>query len=70
MSLWSFWSKKEKDPICGMNVDPEKAAASSDYMGQTYYFCALGCRDVFAKDPGPYMKGSQKAMGSANMGHH
>ncbi|HEY1267049.1 MAG TPA: YHS domain-containing protein, partial [Candidatus Binatia bacterium] len=29
-----------KDPVCGMNVEESKAAATSSYKGQTYYFCA------------------------------
>jgi len=30
------------DPVCGMEVDPEHAAASAVYRGKTYYFCAGG----------------------------
>lgn len=36
-----------KDPICGMQVDPHKAAGQSDYQGQTYYFCSPGCKRKF-----------------------
>lgn len=38
------------DPICGMIVDPATAAATSAYRGQTYYFCAVGCRVAFDHD--------------------
>ncbi|WP_367079317.1 YHS domain-containing protein, partial [Luteitalea sp.] len=31
-----------KDPVCGMTVEPAKAAATSEYQGQTYYFCSAG----------------------------
>lgn len=34
-----------------MIVSPETAAATIDHNGQTYYFCATGCRDKFAADP-------------------
>jgi YHS domain-containing protein len=27
-----------------MQVDPAKAAGSSEYNGKTYYFCANGCK--------------------------
>ena len=37
----------EKDPVCGMQVDPQKAAGTSEYQGKTYYFCAPGCRKAF-----------------------
>jgi Cu+-exporting ATPase len=39
------------DPVCGMQVDPATAAGSSEYQGQTYYFCSLGCKRQFDKDP-------------------
>jgi YHS domain-containing protein len=39
------------DPVCGMDVDERKAAGSSDYQGQTYYFCSSGCKAAFDKDP-------------------
>jgi len=44
-----------KDPVCGMMVDPKKAAAKSEYKGQTYYFCAQGCKAAFDKDPEKYV---------------
>ncbi|MFO0774687.1 MAG: heavy metal translocating P-type ATPase [Nitrospiraceae bacterium] len=39
------------DPICGMTVDPAKAAGSHEYAGATYYFCSRHCVERFAKDP-------------------
>jgi Cu+-exporting ATPase len=44
----------EKDPVCGMTVDPKKAAATREFEGRTYYFCAIGCAKVFDKDPRRY----------------
>ena len=44
-----------KDPVCGMNVDESKAAATSSYNGQTYYFCARMCKESFDKDPEKYL---------------
>jgi xanthine dehydrogenase accessory factor len=35
------------DPICGMQVDIATARWTADSDGQTYYFCAPGCRKVF-----------------------
>ena len=34
------------DPVCGMSVEREKAV-SLEWEGQSYYFCAKGCRDEF-----------------------
>lgn len=39
------------DPICGMTVEPEKAAGRYDYNGTTYYFCAVSCLERFRADP-------------------
>jgi YHS domain-containing protein len=43
------------DPVCGMQVDPATAAASSEYDGQMYYFCSPGCKRQFDKDPEIYV---------------
>jgi YHS domain-containing protein len=45
-----------KDPVCNMQVDEQKAAATSNYNGQTYYFCAKMCKESFDKDPEKYLK--------------
>ena len=42
---------KVVDPVCKMVIDSEKAVAVSEYRGQTYYFCAKGCKIAFDKDP-------------------
>lgn len=39
------------DPICGMTVDPARAAGRYDYKGTTYYFCAGSCLERFRADP-------------------
>jgi YHS domain-containing protein len=54
---WKGVIKMAKDPVCGMEVDEKKAAATSVYKGVTYYFCAKGCKVTFDKDPEKYLKG-------------
>jgi P-type Cu+ transporter len=44
-----------KDPVCGMTVDPARAAGKYDYKGTTYYFCAKSCEQRFAADPEQYL---------------
>jgi len=44
-----------KDPVCNMDVDPARAAGSSEYKGQTYYFCSPGCVKRFNVDPEKYL---------------
>ncbi len=51
-----------KDPVCGMDVDPKTAQWKSEYKGQTYYFCAPGCKQSFDKEP-------EKYAGKAPTGH-
>jgi Cu+-exporting ATPase len=46
----------EKDVVCGMQVDPAKAAGSSEYKGKTYYFCAKVCKTKFDANPEQYLK--------------
>jgi len=45
-----------KDPVCGMEVDPAKAAGTSEYQGTTYYFCAKSCKTKFDANPKQYVK--------------
>ena len=42
---------KVQDPVCGMQCDDKDAVGKSDYRGQTYYFCARGCKAQFDADP-------------------
>jgi Cu+-exporting ATPase len=44
-----------KDPVCGMDVTYDTAQARTEYQGQTYYFCSLGCKESFDKDPERYL---------------
>jgi xanthine dehydrogenase accessory factor len=39
------------DPICGMQVDMESARWTAERDGQTFYFCAPGCRKAFVAEP-------------------
>lgn len=43
------------DPVCGMRIDPDDAAADVEHGGTTYYFCSEACRDVFVANPGPFV---------------
>jgi len=46
----------EKDPVCGMDVDPKTATDKTDYKGRKYYFCSAGCKKAFEKEPEKYTK--------------
>jgi YHS domain-containing protein len=51
------------DPVCKMTIDPPKAAAQSSYKGQTYYFCAVGCKQTFDREPDKYLAGAKSETG-------
>ena len=42
------------DPVCGMTVAPDTAAASREVDGATYYFCSTHCAATFDADPDRY----------------
>jgi P-type Cu+ transporter len=44
------------DPVCGMTVDPAKAAGAHDYRGTRYYFCNPSCLASFKANPDAYLK--------------
>jgi P-type Cu+ transporter len=52
-----------KDPVCNMDVDPATARGSSEYKGQTYYFCSPGCVKRFNADPEKYLAPRPAAAG-------
>ncbi len=54
--------KMAKDPVCGMEVDEKTAAAKSEHMGKTYYFCAPACKKAFDEDPAKYTGGGGQEM--------
>ena len=39
------------DPVCGMSVDPAKAAGSQVHEGRTFSFCSQHCLKKFQSDP-------------------
>lgn len=43
------------DPVCGMAVIPEEAAASVRHDGTVYHFCCAGCADRFREAPAEYL---------------
>jgi Cu+-exporting ATPase len=52
---------QEHDPVCGMEVDPSKAAASAAYEGATFHFCSEGCAAKFRAAPEKYVQADSDA---------
>ncbi|MGH9756202.1 MAG: heavy metal-binding domain-containing protein, partial [Candidatus Acidiferrales bacterium] len=46
----------ERDPVCGMNVDPLKARATAEHGGKQFYFCCEGCATKFRATPEKYLQ--------------
>ena len=57
---------KQKDPVCGMLVAPEKAAGKVEHEGETYFFCSKSCAERFRRDPEQFLS----APGTGAMQHN
>ncbi len=53
----------ERDPVCGMQVDPASARAKAEYGGKSYFFCCAGCAKKFEAAPEQYLKPRPAASG-------
>ena len=47
----------QKDPVCGKEINTDKAAAKISVSGKTFYFCSLECKEKFGKESGKYLGG-------------
>lgn len=59
-----------RDPVCGMDVDEGQAAATSEYMGTTYYFCSKGCKQAFDQNPQQYVQNANADSGDTGQTGH
>ncbi len=48
------------DPVCGMVVNPETAAGTTEYQGSPYWFCGKSCLVKFQAAPERYIKTGEK----------
>ncbi|HEX6806061.1 MAG TPA: heavy metal translocating P-type ATPase [Terriglobales bacterium] len=61
-------SAPERDPVCGMTVDPAKAKATVEHDGRRYYFCCGGCAEKFQSTPDEYLKPKPSSPGLVMLG--
>ncbi len=59
-------SRKETDPVCGMEVSGE-SEYQYEFAGVKHYFCSAHCEEKFVADPAQYM---QKDMHPGADSHH
>jgi len=45
----------QRDPVCGMSVDPDDVEETSTYQGKTYYFCSAPCKTKFDQRPSQFL---------------
>jgi P-type Cu+ transporter len=55
-----------RDPVCGMNVDPETARYTAEHSGKKYFFCCGNCADKFLTHPSGYV--NRPAPGLVSLG--
>jgi YHS domain-containing protein len=53
-----------------MEVDEETAEWTSTYKGETYYFCAPGCKAAFDRDPEKFLSEQEGHSGHDHSAHH
>ena len=53
-------SSEFRDPVCGMQVNPDKTKYVHDHAGKRYLFCCAGCRSAFINDPDQFLSGSDR----------
>src|SRR6186997_1561634 len=58
--LWGLTLRRgARDPVCGMTVD-RSTEFTSEWRGQTYYFCGAGCKRRFDADPESFLDPSRE----------
>ena len=55
----------ERDPVCGMNVNPASAKHVYEHGEKKYYFCCASCLEKFKADPPKYL--NKPAPSSSNL---
>ena len=52
VQIWGL----ERDVVCAIQVDPGKAAGTSENNGKTYDFCSKGCKVKVDTHPNEFLK--------------
>jgi P-type Cu+ transporter len=58
----------ERDPVCGMNVNPATAKNVFEHSGRNYYFCCASCLEKFKADPAKYVNPPVRPSGMVMLG--
>jgi P-type Cu+ transporter len=55
---------KQKDPVCGMDVDPANTRYQTEHNGKEFFFCSAGCLARFQANPEKILSSAPQPMGS------
>ena len=44
------------DVVCGMTIERGSAAGTSQYGGESHFFCSSNCKARFDAEPGRYVR--------------
>jgi Cu+-exporting ATPase len=58
----------ERDPVCGMNVNPATSKHIHEHGGRSFYFCCAPCVDKFKADPAKYLAAPARPSGLVTLG--
>jgi Cu+-exporting ATPase len=58
----------ERDPVCGMNVNPATTKHVQQHNGKNFYFCCAGCVEKFKADPAKYLEAKPRPSGLVTLG--
>ena len=51
--------ERQRDPVCGMLVDPRTTPYRQQHAGRPYFFCSAGCQSKFLDNPTKYLARSE-----------
>jgi Cu+-exporting ATPase len=57
----------ERDPVCGMNVNPASPKHVHEHGGKKYYFCGASCVEKFRAHPQQYLNKNRAVPISSNL---
>jgi Cu+-exporting ATPase len=63
VDITSSSKTRQKDPVCGMDVNPATARHKTLHNGKEYFFCSAGCLAKFEADPGKILSSPPRPMG-------
>ncbi len=46
----------QKDPVCGLKINPQRGGYSTEYEQRLYFFCSRDCLDRFHQDSERFAK--------------